>query len=44
MAGTSPAMTNLSFYGSAKTKIELCPRTAFGMLFWATLRGPAETD
>src|SRR5262249_27483717 len=31
-------------HGSAKTKIELCPRTAFGMLFCTRLRGPAETD
>src|SRR5262249_48134594 len=31
-------------HGRAKTKIELCPRTAFGMLFWVRLRGPAETD
>jgi len=31
-------------HGSAKTKIELCPRTAFGMLFWVILSGPADTD
>jgi len=51
--GTAPPASNEStearekpheVHGSAKTKIELCPRTAFGMLFWVRLSGPAETD
>jgi len=31
-------------YGKAKTKMELCPRTALGMDFCVSPSGPAVTD
>ena len=33
-----------SAYGKAKTKMELCPRTALGMDFCVRPSGPAVTD
>ena len=38
------AHANACSHGSANTKIELCPRTAFAMLLCVSLSGPDDTD